>query len=272
MRPMRPMPPFADLVAEAMAADTTGWGFGWLDGRATEERPPWGYARLLGQRLALVASALDIDTGGGEVLAEGAPVPAPHGGHRDVAAQRRPGARRGAAAPRGVEVVQHQAGGVLPFPDESFELVTARLHPVRPDWRSPPGPRSGRHLLRRARGTPIRRRTDRGLPRTFRRGQRARHRAAGTARALAAGLVVEDLRTARCRMAFSDVGAIVFILRKCIWWVPDFSVERYHDVLVALDAQMRAGEPVVAFSTRHLLEARRPAGEGRVRGRGAAPP
>ena len=73
-------------------------------------------------------------------------------------------------------------------------------------------------------------------------------------------------------MAFSDVGAVVFILRKCIWWVPDFSVERYHDVLVALDAQMRAGEPVVAFSTRHLLEARRPAREGRVRGRGPVLP
>jgi hypothetical protein len=28
----------------------------------------------------------------------------------------------------------------------------------------------------------------------------------------------------RCRMEFYDVGAIVWILRKCVWWVPDFSV------------------------------------------------
>ncbi len=266
---MRPMPPFADLVAEAMAADTTGWGFGWLDGRATEERPPWGYARLLGQRLALVASALDIDTGGGEVLAE-----APRFPPRMAATETwPPNAARARAllAPRGVEVVQHQAGGALPFPDESFELVTAR-HPVRPDWEEihrvlvpggtyfaqHVGPRSADALIAHFLG-PFE-------------GVSERAPARETARALAAGLVVEDLRTARCRMAFSDVGAIVFILRKCIWWVPDFSVERYHDVLVALDAQMRAGEPVVAFSTRHLLEARRPAGEGRVRGRGAALP
>jgi hypothetical protein len=32
-----------ELIAEAEAADVTGWDFSWLDGRATEERPPWGY-------------------------------------------------------------------------------------------------------------------------------------------------------------------------------------------------------------------------------------
>jgi hypothetical protein len=32
---------FEDLVDEAEAADVTGWGFDWLDGRATEEWPEW---------------------------------------------------------------------------------------------------------------------------------------------------------------------------------------------------------------------------------------
>src|SRR6478672_5325411 len=31
---------FEELVAEADSADIRGWGFGWLDGRAIEERPP----------------------------------------------------------------------------------------------------------------------------------------------------------------------------------------------------------------------------------------
>ncbi|MEI7057739.1 hypothetical protein WBG06_18080 [Nocardioides sp. CCNWLW239] len=64
---------YEDLVAEAEAADVTGWGFGWLEGRATEERPRWRYSRLLAARLAEAESALDIDTGGGEVVDE-APV------------------------------------------------------------------------------------------------------------------------------------------------------------------------------------------------------
>jgi hypothetical protein len=39
--------------------------------------------------------------------------------------------------------------------------------------------------------------------------------------------------------------------------VPDFSAARYEDALRELDAQLRAGEPFVAHSTRHLIEARR---------------
>ena len=58
------------LVHEAVHADIAGWGFGWLDGRATEERPPWGFAGLLAHRLARMGSALDLDTGGGEVVGE----------------------------------------------------------------------------------------------------------------------------------------------------------------------------------------------------------
>jgi hypothetical protein len=59
-------------------------------------------------------------------------------------------------------------------------------------------------------------------------------------------------------MEFRDVGAVVWILRKCVWWVPDFSVERYVDKLMELDRQMRSGEPFIAHSSRHLVEAHRP--------------
>lgn len=60
---------FDELVSEVAAADVTGWGLDWLNGRATEQRPPWGYAKLLADRLGRVKSPLDIDTGGGDVLA-----------------------------------------------------------------------------------------------------------------------------------------------------------------------------------------------------------
>ena len=54
---------FEDLLAEAEAAPVDGWDFSWLAGRAEEERPPWGYARLLAARLGTVDTALDLDTG-----------------------------------------------------------------------------------------------------------------------------------------------------------------------------------------------------------------
>lgn len=105
---------FEELVAEAEAADVTGWGFGWLEGRATEERPPWGYACLLARRLAQVESALDIDTGGGEVLAE-APVLPPTMVATEAWPPNAERARR-LLGPRGVRVVEHDDGARLPVP------------------------------------------------------------------------------------------------------------------------------------------------------------
>lgn len=251
------MRPFEELVAEAVAADVAGWGFDWLEGRATEERPPWGYSRLLARRLRQVDAALDLDTGGGEVLAEAPKLPP----RMVVTEAWPPNARRAREllAGRGVEVVETVAGAPLPFAGESFELVTAR-HPVRPDWEEihrvlipgghyfsqHVGPASAFELIERFLGP---------LPEE----RRARDPWREAAAAREAGLVVDDLRTARLRMEFHDVGAVVWILRKCVWWVPDFSVERYRDTLAELDARMRAGRSLVAHSTRHLIDARRPA-------------
>src|SRR5579875_1066712 len=66
---------FEELVARAESADVSGWDFSWLDGRATEERPPWRYSRLLAERLATATASLDVQTGGGEVLAEATTFP-----------------------------------------------------------------------------------------------------------------------------------------------------------------------------------------------------
>ncbi|PRB43879.1 SAM-dependent methyltransferase [Arthrobacter sp. MYb23] len=246
---------FETLVNEAAEADVTGWGFDWLDGRATEERPPWGFATLLAGRLATVRSALDLDTGGGEVLSEAGKFP-----ERMVATEGwPPNARRAAErlGPRGVEVVEVTTDMPLPFPDQSFELVTAR-HPVRPDWTEihrvlapgghyfaqHVGPASAFELIEHFLGP---------LPEQ----RKGRDPQAESAAAEAAGLTVVDLRTARCRMEFFDVGAVVWILRKCVWWVPDFSVAAYRDKLKELDEHMRAGRPFIAHSTRHLIDAQR---------------
>lgn len=59
-------------------------------------------------------------------------------------------------------------------------------------------------------------------------------------------------------MEIRDIGAVVYLLRKCVWWVPDFTVEQYANELRALDARIRADGPFVAHSTRSLVEAVRP--------------
>ncbi|MDA8357973.1 MAG: methyltransferase domain-containing protein [Actinomycetota bacterium] len=246
---------FDDLVDEAASADVSGWSFAWLEGRATEERPPWAYSRLLAERLAAARAALDIDTGGGEVIAETAVFPA----RMCVTESWLPNLQRARQLlrPRGVEVRERKEGQPLPFRDGSFDLVTSR-HPVAPDWSEihrvlepgghyfaqHVGPASAFELIEHFLG-----------PLPAHRSERDPGREAAAAEA--AGLTVTDLRTCRCRIELFDVGAVVWLLRKCVWWVPDFSVDSYRDRLLALDDFIRTSGCFVAHSTRHLIEARR---------------
>ena len=68
---------FEELLADGDAVPLDGWDFSWLDGRATEQRPSWGYQRAMGARVARASAVLDLETGGGEVLAGSTPVLAP---------------------------------------------------------------------------------------------------------------------------------------------------------------------------------------------------
>jgi SAM-dependent methyltransferase len=247
---------FESLVAEAAAVGVEGWDFSWLAGRATEERPPWRYARLMAERLARAQASLDIQTGGGEVLAQAPAMP-------PVAAATESHPPNVAAAtarlhPRGVVVVADPDEPPLPFADGAFDLVTSR-HPATVWWHEIArvlrpggtylaqhvGPASAFELIEFFLGP---------QPPEVRRG---RHPEDEVAQAEAAGLEVLDLRTARLRMEIHDVGAVVYLLRKVVWWVPGFTVEGYGDRLRALHDRIARDGPFVAHSTRHLIEARR---------------
>jgi SAM-dependent methyltransferase len=154
--------------------------------------------------------------------------------------------------------VEVEPGARLPFPDATFALVTAR-HPVAPDW-------SEIHRVLKPGGTYLAQHVGPGsafaLIEEFRGPlgdeREARDPLSESSAARAVGLEVTRLLTASCRMEFHDIGAVVWTLRKCVWWVPEFSVDRYRETLLRLDSQMRDGTPFVATSTRHLIEARRP--------------
>ncbi|EKU45671.1 class I SAM-dependent methyltransferase [Brevibacterium casei] len=246
---------FDDLIALGADADVSGWDFAWLEGRATEERPPWGYARQLAERLAAASASLDIQTGGGEVLAEATRFPP-----TAVATESWPPNIARATSllhPRGVVVVADPDEPPLPFADAAFDLVTSR-HPATIWWEEiarvlrPGGTYFAQHV---------------GPASVFEliefflgpqpQARRARHPDDEAAAAEAAGLKVVDLRTADLRIEIHDVAAVVYLLRKVVWWVPGFTVEGYRDRLRELHERIASDGPFVAHSTRHLIEARR---------------
>ncbi|WP_033324141.1 class I SAM-dependent methyltransferase [Actinomadura atramentaria] len=247
---------FDALVAEAAAVPVDGWDFSWLDGRASEERPPWGYQRLIGERLARVGAALDVQTGGGEVLA-GVPVLPPLTAATEAWPPNVARATR-LLHPRGAVVVADTDEPPLPFGDAAFDLVVSR-HPVTVWWdeiarvlrpggtylSQQVGPASVFELVEFFLGPQppeVRARRDPGAAR---------------AGAAAAGLDVVDLREARLRTEFRDVGAVVYFLRKVIWMVPGFTVDAYRDRLRDLHDLIAAEGPFVATTTRFLIEARK---------------
>jgi hypothetical protein len=77
-------------------------------------------------------------------------------------------------------------------------------------------------------------------------------------RARAAGLGIVQCRNERLRLEFFDVGAMVFFLRKVVWTVPDFTVDRYHARLLDLHDQIKQDGVFRSTMSRTLLEARKP--------------
>lgn len=260
---MSPSGRFEELVEEGASVSLDGWDFSWFAGRATEERPSWGYASMVAALLSAATAALEVDTGGGEVFAwaleqataRPARLVATESWEPNLEVARRKLERFGVL----VERVDKDAP--LPFEDSGFDLVVSR-HPVATTWGE-----VGRVL--REGGTFCSQQVGAGSNREltdYLMGPQKVHTARSASRAVhaveRAGLAVTDLREASLRVEFFDVGAVVHFLRKVPWTVPDFTVERYRDRLLALHHEIEQHGSFVCHSKRFLLRATRRAADG----------
>src|SRR5712692_1038697 len=60
---------FDSLLAEAQAQPFIGWDFSWVAKRIITQPLPWNYPSLVAKRAHESPDLLDLDTGGGELLA-----------------------------------------------------------------------------------------------------------------------------------------------------------------------------------------------------------
>lgn len=230
-----------------------GWDFSELDGRYVEQQPPWSYDDLARDVLSGATSALDMGTGGGEVLGRLLDVLPPD----TVATEGWPPnvpVARAALEPHGIEVVEYdvERDARMPFDEGRFDLVLNRheaYDPVEVHRVLRPG---GRFLTQQVDG------------RDFEETQQlfGHHSAYPDitlanlrAQAESAGLVVEQAREWRGQARFADVATLVRYFAFVPWEVPDdFSVDRYADELLALH---RTARPLTFTQRRFYLLARK---------------
>jgi len=249
-------PTFDELVAEAERVPIPGWDFGWLDGRAVEERPTWHYFDVVASRVSSVRRLLDLQVGSGGMIAALPAVPALTVGTEGYA-RNMPFAAANLAS-RGAHLVRtDEDSPALPFAADSFDLVTSR-HPVDTWWDAiarvlmpggaylsqQVGPHTVRELAEAMLGP---------LPTDSKRDPEAARQAAEQA-----GLVVTDLRVERPRTEFYDIGAVVYYLRVVVWIVPDFSVAKYREQLMRLHEQIEHDGAFKTTASRFLIEAVKP--------------
>jgi uncharacterized protein YbaR (Trm112 family) len=103
-RPIATDPEFERLVAEAVAAPFLGWDWSWLEGRRSISHDPAGdvmalYDARARELVATATAVLDLGTGGGERLANYAPL-APVAVATEAHAPECAGRRRAPQAPR----------------------------------------------------------------------------------------------------------------------------------------------------------------------------
>lgn len=247
---------FDQLIEEAASAPVDGWNFGWLSGRAVEDRPSWRYFDVVADQARRVQRLIDVETGAGDLLAD-LPVLPPTA----VATEAYPPSIVRAAPrlrARGASLIQTAIGDHrLPFAPESFDLVVSR-HPIETNWRETARilARGGRYLSQQVGPHSLQELTEYIMgPQP---GGSKRDPEVGRRAAEGAGLVVERLEYERPRTVFYDIGAVVYFLRLVVWIVPDFTIDRYRRQLHKLHEHINAHGAFESAASRYLIIARKP--------------
>ncbi len=232
-----------------------GWDFSYLDGRMLLEEPPWSYTSRARQLMRRASSVLDIGTGGGERLLamkdswpETVAVTEGYPPNVRLVSER--------LVPLGVRVVEADSDEVspMPFEDGEFALVLNRHAALHVDEIARILVAGGSLLTRQVHGLwahdllaafDARPQWPDAKPEMY------------LPRLQTAGFEMFDVRNWSGKLAFIDVGAVVYFLKAVPWLVPGFSVDSHVDHLMALQKQIDKQDQLVYWASNYLIEARK---------------
>jgi SAM-dependent methyltransferase len=231
----------------------SGWDFSYLDGRMIEEQAPWSYSSLAAELMRQASSVIDLGTGGGErFLKLRAYWPQKVAATEDYPPNFRLATER--LSPFGVQVVDVRLTNddPMPFADGDFDLVLNRhsgFNSAEVGRILAPG---GSFLTQQVHGL-----WAYDLLAAFDAKPQWPEATLGKYVPLleAAGLTIVNTQEWSGRLAFTDVGAIVYYLRAVPWLVPGFSVETHSTHLLALQRRLESGNGLAFVARKYLIEA-----------------
>lgn len=230
-----------------------GWDFSFLEGRYHEERPPWSYEAIVRELLPAADSVLDLGTGGGEKLREFADALPSNTVATEGYAPNLPLARAN-LAPYGIRVVDYNIDveSRMPFDDETFALIIDRHEAYdAAEIRRVLKP-GGVFFTQQVDGRDL----DDCLSLFGLQSDYLHVNLENCRTELSrAGLYIDRSGEWAGQVTYSDMGALVYVLHAAPWNAPpDFSVERYGDVLLRLN---RERQPLTFTIRRFYMLARK---------------
>jgi SAM-dependent methyltransferase len=253
-----------ELLCEVERHPISGWDFSWLGNRMSIDPSPWDFQKIMVEHTRQSPSLLDIGTGGGEWLASISDLPL-----RTVATEAWPPnvpVATARLASLGVQVVQVENAldnnlqseadnsyARLPFPDESFHLISNRHESFIANEVA--------RVLDHG-GCFITEQVGDGVYREFRELFGA---PLSRTRSLSMELLVHQVEEAGLsivnsaedegQVQFADVGALAWYLLMVPWIVPGFTISGQYQRLAELHERAQSGLSLTAHLPRFYVVA-----------------
>lgn len=232
-----------------------GWDFSHLDGRMIEEVLPWDYKSIIFQHVTDDKMLLDLGTGGGEFL-----LTLNHPYHRtSITEGYEPNFLlcKETLEPLGIQVKIIHEDGIIPYEDNSFDIVINRhesffveevrrvLKPGGYFITQQVGNNNNWNLSKRLLGSNTNRVVyDNDYLDEI---QRLKDH----------GFHIEQSNEYYPKVTFNDIGALVYFAKIIEWEFPGFSVDSHYDALIELQKEINQTGFIIGDEHRYLIVAKR---------------
>ncbi|PKN87759.1 MAG: SAM-dependent methyltransferase [Chloroflexi bacterium HGW-Chloroflexi-8] len=245
---------FDELIKEAISAHFSGWDFSFMKNRYLEGDPIWDYRQIVVSHLPDCMALLDMGTGGGEFLSMISELPPFTAAteawlpNLEIAHQR--------LSPLGIVVSFVENDHNLPFPDEQFDRVINRHESYSPGEVMRILQPGGIFITQQVGGKDndeLNQFLAPGIPFTF----ESWNLESAVTQLQEEGFEILEQKTCRINYEFLDIGAVVYYLKVCEWQIPGFSIDKYHDRLLALHQHIQDQGGFASSGERFLIIARK---------------